>query len=41
MALSVGVVLLIAVVLWLNLTRRHTTVLRGQFGPEYDRAADR
>ena len=36
-ALIAVAVIVIAVVLWLALTKRRTTALRGQFGPEYDR----
>jgi len=38
--IAVGVVLVLALVIWQAMARRRTDKLRGQFGPEYDRALD-
>jgi hypothetical protein len=38
-ALAVAIIL-IAVIAWMAMSRRRTTALRGQFGPEYDRTVE-
>jgi hypothetical protein len=40
-AIAVAVaIVLIAVIAWMAMSRRRTSTLRGQFGPEYDRTLD-
>src|SRR5215211_4911952 len=40
MILVVAVVIAVAVAVWMYLQKRRTEELRGQFGPEYDRAVE-